>query len=154
MNLYGINPVKKGFIIKMNNIKSIKKNAEIASVIYGYLQAWQLPSDMESIKFLRQTSYDFIEAVGNLGFPIPVLFAWVAGLSEFFGGLLLTLGLGIRYASSFLSVTMLVAILIRHAGNPFSGKEKTLLFFFIFLLFYRWVRQVWVKSPGEETLIH
>ena len=30
-------------------------------------------------------SSGFIEAVGNLGFPIPIVFAWAAVLSEFVG---------------------------------------------------------------------
>jgi len=77
----------------------------------------------------------FIEGTGNLGFPLPAFFAWSAGISEFFGGLLLALGLLTRPSAFFLAITMAVAAFLRHADDPFSGKEKALLFFVIFLLY-------------------
>jgi uncharacterized membrane protein YphA (DoxX/SURF4 family) len=36
----------------------------------------------------------FIDDVTNMGFPMPVLFAWLAVLSEFVGGFLLIAGPG------------------------------------------------------------
>ena len=77
----------------------------------------------------------FIEGVGNLGFPFPVFFAWSAGISEFFGGLLLAMGLLTRPSAFFLTVTMAVAAFLRHADDPFSGKEKALLYMVSFILF-------------------
>lgn len=73
-------------------------------------------------------SQRFVESVGKLGFPIPELFAWAAGCAEFFGGLLLATGLMTRPASFFIAVTMFVAAFMRHAADPFTGKEKALLF--------------------------
>lgn len=80
-------------------------------------------------------SEKFITGVVELGFPLPGLFAWSAGLSELLGGLLLALGLATRPASSFVLATMLVAGLMRHAPDPFATKEKALLFAAIALLF-------------------
>jgi putative oxidoreductase len=80
-------------------------------------------------------SEGFIESVGKLGFPIPGLFAWSAGIVEFFGGILLALGLLTRPSSFFLVFTMAVAAFIRHADDPFSGKEKALLYMMVFLFF-------------------
>ena len=51
----------------------------------------------------------FIEGTAAMGFPLPVLFAWAAALSEFLGGLLLAVGLATRPAAVFVSVTMAVA---------------------------------------------
>lgn len=59
----------------------------------------------------------FIASVGNLGFPVPTLFAWAAALSEFVGGLCITLGLGTRVASSFAAMTMFVAAFVRHKAH-------------------------------------
>jgi putative oxidoreductase len=56
----------------------------------------------------------FIEGVANMGFPLPVVFAWAAGLSELVGGFLLALGLFTRWAAAFAAFTMLVAALLRH----------------------------------------
>jgi putative oxidoreductase len=77
----------------------------------------------------------FIEGVGNMGFPWPALFAWAAAFAEFAGGLLLAAGLLTRPASLLIFFTMATAAFIRHAPDPFSGKEKALLFLFIALLF-------------------
>ncbi len=70
----------------------------------------------------------FIAGVTEMGFPAPALFAWAAGLSELAGGILLALGLATRPSSFFIMVTMLVALLIRHAPDPFATKEKALLY--------------------------
>ena len=77
----------------------------------------------------------FIGGVIEMGFPAPALFAWAAGLSELAGGLLLALGLATRPSSFFILCTMLVALLIRHAADPFGNKEKALLYAAIALLF-------------------
>lgn len=70
----------------------------------------------------------FVESTGAMGFPLPEVFAWAAGLSEFVGGLLIVLGLLTRPAAISVACTMAVAVLIRHAADPFGDKEKALLF--------------------------
>ena len=81
-------------------------------------------------------SEGFIGGVSDLGFPAPAFFAWCSGIAEFFGGILLALGLSTRPAALFIGINMGVAAFLRHADDPFSGKEKALLFFFIALLFF------------------
>ena len=56
----------------------------------------------------------FAEGVAAMGFPMPVVFAWAAALSEVVGGLLVFLGFGTRIAAAFCAVTMLVAAFTRH----------------------------------------
>lgn len=73
----------------------------------------------------------FITSTGNLGFPFPLFFAWAAALSEFLGGILLALGLFTRPSAMFLGFTMLTAAFLRHADDPFTGKEKALLYLVI-----------------------
>ena len=80
-------------------------------------------------------SEKFVAGVVELGFPLPALFAWAAGLSELLGGILLALGLATRPASFFIMVTMLVAGLLRHAADPFSVKEKAFIYAFIAVCF-------------------
>lgn len=50
----------------------------------------------------------------GLGLPLPTLLAWLAGLSEAGGAILLLLGLGVRWVAVPLIVTMLVAIFVVH----------------------------------------
>jgi len=69
-----------------------------------------------------------IQNADKLGFPLPVLFAWMAGLSEFLGGILIAMGLFTRPAAFFWICTMATAAFLRHADDPFGTKEKALLY--------------------------
>jgi putative oxidoreductase len=77
----------------------------------------------------------FIDGVGDLGFPVPLLFAWLAAFSELFGGILLALGLATRPVAFMISVTMGVAAFMQHANDPFATKEMALLFLSVSTLF-------------------
>jgi putative oxidoreductase len=77
----------------------------------------------------------FVAGVAEMGFPLPVLFTWAAGLAEFAGGLLLAAGLLTRPASFFILFTMFVAVFIRQAGDPFGDLELPLLFGMVALLY-------------------
>ena len=70
----------------------------------------------------------FVNALGGMGFPCPACFAWLAGLSEFLGGLCIAFGLLTRPAASFLGFTMAVAAFVAHASDPFQKKEMALLY--------------------------
>jgi putative oxidoreductase len=80
-------------------------------------------------------SEGFVGTVAGMGFPAPELFAWLAGFAEFGGGLLLAAGLLTRPAAVVIAINMAVAAFIRHAGDPFAGKELALMFFFVAVLF-------------------
>lgn len=71
----------------------------------------------------------FIQGTGAMGFPLPVVFAWAAALSEFLGGLLIAVGLVTRPAAFFVACTMATAFFIGHAGDAFGDREKAFLFF-------------------------
>ena len=90
-------------------------------------------------------SEGFIKGVGGMGFPAPAVFAWAAGISEFFGGLLIAIGLLTRPSAFFGAVTMFVAFFIRHADDPFGRKEKALLYLVIFVF-------LMVTGPGKYSL--
>ena len=95
----------------------------------------------------------FIDGVGNMGFPIPVVFAYAAAASEFLGGLMLAAGLLTRPSSFFILLTMLTAGFIRHSDDPFSSMEKSLLYAALATVFLavgggrysvdRWMRERW-----------
>lgn len=70
----------------------------------------------------------FIEGVTKMGFAMPVVFAWIAALSEFLGGILIVLGLGTRYAAFFVFATMFVAAFIAHGEDTFDKKEMALAY--------------------------
>jgi putative oxidoreductase len=55
----------------------------------------------------------------DLGMPYPLLNAWVATFTEFFGGILFTLGLGTRFVAIVLTINMIIAALTGHKGGGY-----------------------------------
>lgn len=71
-----------------------------------------------------------VDGLTSMGFPLPLVFAWCAALSEFVGGLLIAAGLWTRLASASLAITMAVAAFVAHGADPFEKKEMALLYLF------------------------
>lgn len=90
-------------------------------------------------------SEGLITGVANLGFPIPIVFAWAAGLSEFLGGILLALGFLTRISSFFIACTMLTALIGVHGADPFQKQELAFLYFFIAVAFL-------LKGAGDWSI--
>lgn len=80
-------------------------------------------------------SEQLIEGVSSLGFPAPVLFAWLAGLAELVGGIFIALGFLTRPAAFMIFFTMLVAVFGKHANDPVKVKELGILYMVIALIF-------------------
>jgi len=70
----------------------------------------------------------FTSMIESLGFPFAIIFAWMAALSEFGGGLLILVGLRTRIAALLVLVTMAVAAFVAHAQDPLSSKELALAY--------------------------
>jgi putative oxidoreductase len=80
-------------------------------------------------------SQGFVGMIGGMGLPAPELFAWLAALAEFGGGLLLAAGLLTRPVSFVLVVHFLVVVFLAHAGDAFGDRELPLFFLVAALLF-------------------
>lgn len=80
-------------------------------------------------------SEGFISKIGSMGLPMPFILGWSASLSEFLGGIFLALGLMTRLSSFFIMCTMLVAVFMVHANDPFKVKELALFYLFTSVLF-------------------
>jgi putative oxidoreductase len=88
-----------------------------------------------------------VQGVGAMGFPLPGLFAWAAGLAELGGGLLLAIGFFTRPSAFFLAFTMAIAAFVAHAADPFAKKELGLLYFAIYLVFM-------IRGSGKWSIDH
>lgn len=62
---------------------------------------------------------DYLEK--DLGFPMPLFFAYLGKGGEFFGGLLLFLGLFTRVGALLIMIVMSVAVFIASKGNILGG---------------------------------
>lgn len=80
-------------------------------------------------------SEGLINRAGEIGFPVPIVFAWAAAFSEFVGGAFLALGFLTRVSSFFIACTMLTALVGVHRADPFQRQELAFLYFFIALAF-------------------
>lgn len=70
-------------------------------------------------------------AVAGMGLPAPELFAWLAALSEFLGGLLVAVGLLTRPAALAVAGTMAVAFFVTHGGALTGENSGELAFVYL-----------------------
>jgi len=82
------------------------------------LAGWNKLSDLES------TAYYFDQ---YLGLPLPEAMAFLAGTTEFFGGIAILIGFATRWLSLPLMFTMLVAAVTAHWGNGWHALPETTL---------------------------
>lgn len=78
---------------------------------------------------------DLISGTEALGFPVPIVFAWGAALSESLGGLLLAAGFFTRPAALMILTTMCVAGFMVHGDDPYGKKELAFLYGAVALAF-------------------
>ena len=96
-----------------------------------------------------------IHAIGDwfksLGYPFPYLNAYMAGITEVTGFVLLFLGLGTRLISIPLMVVMLVAITTVHLANGFEsgGNGFEIPLYYLIMLF-----TLFVYGPGKFSIDH
>lgn len=83
-------------------------------------------------KLMKMFSGDFTFA-DPIGIG-PELSLILAAFAEGICGLFVALGLWTRFAAIVLSINMAVAFFFAHAGDPFSTKEKSLLFLLMFVV--------------------
>ena len=76
------------------------------------------------LKDLDSTAYYFGE---YLGLPFPDLMAFLAGTTEFFGGIAILVGIATRWLSIPLMVTMIVAAASAHWSNGWHALPETTL---------------------------
>jgi putative oxidoreductase len=83
--------------------------------------------------------------IGGMGFPAPGLFAWLAAIAEFGGGLLLAIGLLTRPAALLLFGHFAIVVLIVHAGDTIGDRELPIIFWAIALHFL-------LTGPGRYSI--
>jgi putative oxidoreductase len=71
---------------------------------------------------------ELIQFVTQQGWPYPAFWAWSASFAEFFGAILIIVGLGTRIAGGLLAIAMLVAFLLGHVGQGFDQREMAFVY--------------------------
>ncbi|GAB4224521.1 MAG: hypothetical protein Kow0062_26450 [Acidobacteriota bacterium] len=96
-----------------------------------------------------------VEFFSGLGIPFPTLNAGLVASMETFGGIALILGLGTRFFSAGLSITMVVALLTADRADflsswlPSSDNVPADITAFVYLLFLLWLL---VSGAGAVSL--
>ncbi len=75
----------------------------VLGVVFIYHGYGKLFGDMPGME-------GFTKMVGGMGFPMPVVFAYLVALVEFIGGIAMLAGVYTRYAGYLLALVMVVAI--------------------------------------------
>lgn len=94
-----------------------------------------------------------INAIGawfeSMNYPLPYFMAYLAGITEGLGVILLLLGLGTRLISIPLMITMLVAIFTIHLANGFAAGDNgyEIPLYYLLMLF-----TLFVMGPGKISL--
>jgi putative oxidoreductase len=86
----------------------------------------------------------FVSDVASMGFPLPAAFAWAAVVSEFFGGILLVIGLLARPAALLNAVTTFVAAFVYHQD---IGRDGV-----VALAFFLITAALTLTGPGRFSL--
>lgn len=87
----------------------------------------------------------FVGMIDGLGFPAPMLFAWLAAIAEFAGGLMIAVGLFSRPVAAFVSLHFLFVVFVAHAGDTLGGRELPIIFLVI-------AATVMLTGPGRFSL--
>lgn len=64
---------------------------------------------------------------GDIGIPLAGIMAWVVGIVEFLGGLMVLFGARIRIPALLLAIVMVVALLTVKLGGEFSAARIDLM---------------------------
>ena len=104
-----------------------------------------------SIGLMSQGYGKFLRVInGNFKFSDPLgigtsLSLILASFGEFIAPIFIIVGWRTRLFSIFPAFTMLVAFTIAHDGDPFSGKEKSLIYLIAFIAIY-------FTGPGKYSV--
>ncbi|MDO8802880.1 MAG: DoxX family protein [Elusimicrobiota bacterium] len=98
----------------------------------------------------------FAAGVAELGFPLPLAFAWAAALSELLGGIFLAIGLLTRPAALFIVFTMAIAAFGAHGADPFKKKELALAYLFAAAAIFftgagRFAADYWLRGKSKDA---
>lgn len=74
-----------------------------------------------------------IDGVSEMGFPMPLFFAWFAALAESLGAAMMAVGLMTRWAAFAVACTMGSAAFVAHGDDPFQKAEMAFLYLSISL---------------------
>lgn len=106
------------FLLGLNSSNSLKLN--LGFLILRFFVGLALCTVFEKL-FPRNGIWGpqewFIQDVSDMGFPFPELFAWLAILIEFFGGIFLMLGLLTRPAAILVAIVTASATFLYHQGD-------------------------------------
>lgn len=92
-----------------------------------------------------------VQMLGNIGFPLPIFFAWLLALVEFLGGLAVLLGVYLRCAAKLLAIDMVLALLLVHTKMSFGQAELPLVLLGASIALYALGGGAWMLTKKDCT---
>ena len=86
--------------------------------------------------FYKNEMIEYGPWMTDLGFPLPMVSAYVGKLIELFGGLCLILGIFMRAACILLMLTFLSITIVMGGGKILTDAQHPFMFFLFSLLFF------------------
>lgn len=116
----------------------------IIRILVGLMMAYH---GIETFDAEKMSNYS--KWLTDLHFPYPTLMAYLGKGTEFFGGVLLALGLFTRLVIPPLSITMLIISFFMGKGKIFTDDQHPFLFVLLFLVFLfvgagKWSLDYWL----------
>jgi putative oxidoreductase len=111
-------------------------------IYHGYMTLFGVTDGVPNIDLFIRGAVE-----QKLGWPFPELLGYLAKGSEFFGGMLLVLGLLTRVAAFLIGATMAVAAFIIHGDAIIEEGELALVYFVISLV-------IFIVGPGKYSIDH
>lgn len=108
--------------------------ADVGLLVLRFAAGFALALQHGYGKLLDPNSF-ITKAVVPMGLPAPTIFGWLAIFAEFFGGILLALGLLTRPAAFLILGMMVTALVGVHAADPFGKQELAVLYGLIAVAF-------------------
>ncbi len=134
--------VYQNFARKVEQIRDLPLLFLRLILAYGFFQP-----GLNKIKDFGGTA----EWFASMNYPLPLINAYLAGITEFLGAILLFIGFGTRFISIPLMIVMLVAIFTVHIGNGFAAGNNG---FEIPLYYFLMLFTLMVYGSGKISLDH
>lgn len=116
-------------------MRAFDRHAELGTVVLRFFFAFVLIYGTQDNVLHRERMLEFRDFVAQNGFPYPLFSAYLSAYAQFICGILLGIGLLTRLAALTMIINFVAALVMVHAGLPFSANISALAMLFCSVFF-------------------